>query len=507
MVLAGAGPGDGAVRDRREAGRRGRFVRRARAALLAAAVLVGLALPVPGARALSVRVNGAVLRLDPAPVVVSGRTLVPMRAIAEALGAEVAWEAASRTAVVSLGARRVEIVPGRRTARIDGAEAALDQPALVVAGRTMLPLRFVAEALGFRVAYDAAADAAEIVDPALEAASRRFRLSTGRAVTVQVVTADLARYGVKTVLAGGRVGRVESLEGMARRHGAAAAINGGYFNAYAADLPRLPFGTLIVDGRVAHLGNYGSSLAVTAEGEVRIRSAKPEFKGYVGVQVAHPWDEWRKNWWTTYVNRIAAADGSEVVIHTPDAFGDTTGSAAGTQVVVKAGRVAWPVRGEPAFIPPDGFVIQLTGENEAKLADRFQTGTEVRYSVGFTDRWTGERLPWDGAAQMVTAGPELVRDGKVAVTPESVRAEGFSEAKITTMSIPRSAVGVTADGRLLLVTVPSATVYEMGEVMAALGAREAMCLDGGASSGLWVGGRYVTRPGRELSNALVLVPR
>lgn len=488
--------------DRKMTGMGARLV--LRAALLAA---LWLALPSPGVRALAVRVNGAALRLDPAPVVVSGRTLVPMRPIAEALGAEVAWDEAARTAVVSLGGRRVEIAPGKRTARVDAAEVELDQPALVIGGRTLLPLRFVAESLGFTVAYDAAANAAEIVDPALALGTRKVRVSGGRTVTAQVLTADLGRYRVKTVLAGGRVGRVESLEGMARRHGAAAAVNGGYFNAYAADLPRLPFGTLIVDGRLAHLGNYGSSLAVTSEGEVRIRSAKPEFKGYVGVRVEHPWDEWRKNWWTTYVNRIAAEGGSEVVIHTPDGFADTTGSAAGTQVVVKAGRVAWPVRGEPAFIPPDGFVIQLTGENEAKLADRFQTGTEVRYTVGFVDRWTGERLPWDGAAQMVTAGPELVRDGRVAVTPESVRAEGFAEAKITALSIPRSAVGVTGDGRLLLVTVPSATVYEMGEVMAALGAREAMCLDGGASSGLWVRGRYATRPGRELSNALLLVPR
>lgn len=474
-----------------------------RAAIVAA---LWLTLPAPGAQALTVRVNGAVLPLDPAPVVVSGRTLVPMRPIAEALGAQVAWDEASRTAVVTFGDRRVEIAPGKRTARVGAAEAELDQPALVISGRTLLPLRFVAESLGFKVTFDAATGTAEIADPALALGTREFRLSTGRTVAARVVAADLRRYRVRTVLAGGRVGRVESLEGMARRHGAAAAINGSYFNAYAADLPRLPFGTLVVDGRVAHLGNYGSSLVVTPDGEVRIRSVKPEFKGYVGVKVDHPWDEWQKNWWTTYVNRVASAGGSEVVIHTPDGFGDTTGSAAGTQIVVKGGRVAWPVRGEPAFIPPDGFVIQLTGENEAKLAPRFQTGTEVSYTVGFVDRWTGERLPWDGARHMVTAGPELVRDGKPTVTLESVKAEGFTEAKITTLAIPRSAVGVTADGRLLLVTVPSATVYEMGEVMAALGAREAMCLDGGASSGLWVGGRYVTKPGRELSNALVLVP-
>jgi exopolysaccharide biosynthesis protein len=82
--------------------------------------------------------------------------------------------------------------------------------------------------------------------------------------------------------------------------------------------------------------------------------------------------------------------------------------------------------------------------------------------------------------------------------------EGFSSEKILTYSMARSAVGVTKDNKLLLVTVNSATIGELAEIMKSLGAYNAMNLDGGASSGLYYKGSYLTTPGRELSNALVI---
>ncbi len=63
------------------------------------------------------------------------------------------------------------------------------------------------------------------------------------------------------------------------------------------------------------------------------------------------------------------------------------------------------------------------------------------------------------------------------------------------------------NGSALLVTVPNATVVELAGVMRLLGAYNAMNLDGGASSGLWVEGRYLTAPGRDVSHALVIVKR
>ncbi|MDI9583887.1 MAG: phosphodiester glycosidase family protein, partial [Acidobacteriota bacterium] len=109
---------------------------------------------------------------------------------------------------------------------------------------------------------------------------------------------------------------------------------------------------------------------------------------------------------------------------------------------------------------------------------------------------------WREANEVIGCGPRLLADGRIAVDPAS---EGFSSDKILSASSSRSMVGVTRDGRLLLAT-SSGTVRQMADVMKALGAWDAMNLDGGASSGLWVQGRYLTTPGRQIGNALLIVP-
>ncbi|MGH2403023.1 MAG: phosphodiester glycosidase family protein, partial [bacterium] len=101
-------------------------------------------------------------------------------------------------------------------------------------------------------------------------------------------------------------------------------------------------------------------------------------------------------------------------------------------------------------------------------------------------------------------GPRLLRGGEASV---DALAEGFSYPKILTLSLPRSAIGLTRRGTLLLVTSGSATIVELARLMRALGAHDAMNLDGGASSGVWTDGRYLTTPGRDLSHALVVVRR
>ena len=99
------------------------------------------------------------------------------------------------------------------------------------------------------------------------------------------------------------------------------------------------------------------------------------------------------------------------------------------------------------------------------------------------------------------AGPRLLTEGRITVDPIS---EGFSHEKILSLPGARSMVGVTRDGWLIMAT-SSGTVRQMADVMKTLGAWNAMNLDGGASSGLWVQGRYLTTPGRRISNALLVL--
>ena len=121
---------------------------------------------------------------------------------------------------------------------------------------------------------------------------------------------------------------------------------------------------------------------------------------------------------------------------------------------------------------------------------------EVLPGAAFEDRYPDGSV--DGALQ---AGPRLVQDGATALNPQR---EGFRDPKILTSSGARSALGLTTDHKLILLTTGAATINQLAAIMKSAGAWQAMNLDGGASSGLYYNGAYLTRPGRLLSNALLV---
>lgn len=92
------------------------------------------------------------------PVIIQGRTMLPVRAIVEALGGTVSWDAARRAVGVVFGARNLELIIAKSFAVVNGIPVAID-PAnalvvpVIVKGRTMLPVRFVAEQLGATVGW------------------------------------------------------------------------------------------------------------------------------------------------------------------------------------------------------------------------------------------------------------------------------------------------------------------------------------------------------------------
>ena len=92
--------------------------------------------------------------LDVAPVIRSDRTMVPMRFIGEALGAQVDWEDASRKVTYSIDDIKIELFIGKKTARLNGKNITLDVAPVIVSERTMVPLRFVGEYMGATVDWD-----------------------------------------------------------------------------------------------------------------------------------------------------------------------------------------------------------------------------------------------------------------------------------------------------------------------------------------------------------------
>jgi|GEM_PF-3467066 len=102
----------------------------------------------------TVLLNGNRLTFDTPPVVTDGRVLVPMRTIFEALGARVAWSAPTITA--TRGADVIILTMGSRTVSVRGRNETIDVAPGIVGGRTLVPLRFVSQALGAQVAWDPA---------------------------------------------------------------------------------------------------------------------------------------------------------------------------------------------------------------------------------------------------------------------------------------------------------------------------------------------------------------
>ena len=101
-----------------------------------------------------VSVNGTYLTFDQSPVIKNGRLLVPMSAIFQALGAEVSWDAASRTVTAAADGKRIILTIGQSVATVDGTSITLDAAATIENSRTMVPLRFIAEALDAEVVWD-----------------------------------------------------------------------------------------------------------------------------------------------------------------------------------------------------------------------------------------------------------------------------------------------------------------------------------------------------------------
>lgn len=99
-------------------------------------------------------IGGTQVQSDVSPLIQNGRTLVPLRAVGEFLGATVSWNSKERSASVQLGATRIALTIGSGSALVDGRAVPLDVPAQIIEGRTMVPLRFIAESFGAEVRWD-----------------------------------------------------------------------------------------------------------------------------------------------------------------------------------------------------------------------------------------------------------------------------------------------------------------------------------------------------------------
>lgn len=121
------------------------------AALTLAALLLGLLGTASAESPVTIEIDGQVQSLAVQPVIINGTTLVPVRGIFENLGGQVAWDGATQTATVTRGTTQVVLRIGEPTISVNGKPVQLTTLPEVINGSTMVPLRVISEALGAEV--------------------------------------------------------------------------------------------------------------------------------------------------------------------------------------------------------------------------------------------------------------------------------------------------------------------------------------------------------------------
>ena len=509
---------------------------RCMAALLAAAALAGVAPGVAGARALP-------LGAPNLPEARTARSLAPGLSLTRiqrgaAPAAESYTVSVGFTAVAAdADALAMQLAAEGFGARVETiTQRAADDPAPG-------PLGYVVRAGSFTTQADATALRNSIVAAGHASARVDWTGEDGGATTgpwvVQVLTIDPRRFRgtVAPVLGSGFVPGREKLTSISARLHAIAAVNGGYFVVTNADGTEGDLaGISVVRGRLASEAVAGrTSLVLPSPGGVGarisslwtrdvVRSSDGAVRELDGVErgpglIRACGGVGGDQPTILPKHDFTCTDASEVIRYT-SLFGPATPPGDGAEAVLdKAGRVTAlrGARGGP--IPVGGSVLSGTGDGAGWLREHARPGRRI--AVRLRVRSEAGPLALRRTLGVVNGGPRLLRAGRPAIP---ARAEGFVWPdnaeffwRFGVRRNPRTMAGLTRDGRLLLVTVDGhaagfsvgATFQEEAGIMRALGARDAVNLDGGGSTTMTVGGRLVNRPSdatgeRPIGDAIVV---
>ncbi len=103
---------------------------------------------------IQVFIDGLPVAFDVQPVIINDRTMVPFRAVAEALDVKVTWYGPDRTVIATDGDLSVRLQIGNKTAYRNEAPVILESPPVIINDRTLIPLRFFGEAFSCKVEWD-----------------------------------------------------------------------------------------------------------------------------------------------------------------------------------------------------------------------------------------------------------------------------------------------------------------------------------------------------------------
>lgn len=116
---------------------------------------------------ITVMLLGNKLSFDTEPVIINDRTMVPMRAVFEGLGMTVSWDDITRRVTATGGGKEIVLTVGSENALVNGEGVDLDSPPIIIEGRTLVPLRFIGEASGLRVFWSTSPERRVTIMPPL----------------------------------------------------------------------------------------------------------------------------------------------------------------------------------------------------------------------------------------------------------------------------------------------------------------------------------------------------
>lgn len=117
-------------------------------------MIYGTIMPIQAAEDIKVCIDGNFVKFDVKPQIIDGRTMVPIRAIFEAMGATVLWNDSNKTATCTKDNTVVKMTLGEKFRDVDGIRLSMDVAPVIVDGRILTPARYVAESFGYVVEWD-----------------------------------------------------------------------------------------------------------------------------------------------------------------------------------------------------------------------------------------------------------------------------------------------------------------------------------------------------------------
>ncbi len=334
---------------------------------------------------------------------------------------------------------------------------------------------------------------AKDIAPGIQHKQLMERLPSGP-VRINVLEIDPQNPAVNITpaLASNRMGAKANVAAMVAGNQAVAGINGSFFKQDKG----IPLGILIINQELISGPIYDRvAMAITPNNQIVMDRVR------LGGEVLLP-DRRRVAIHTINQPRVKS---NQTVLYTTR-WGKQAPPVPqdGLQILIRQDRVAAVSQTESLPIPQDGMVLSGPASPEMLALSSMSPYVPVSLNV-YT-------LPdWSGMKHAVGGGPWLVKNGTPYV---DLQAQHFTSRSLGSRE-PRSAVGVTAQGKMLLVTVDGRqkgvsigmTLYELAHLMKKLGAVNAMNLDGGSSTQMSVYGRTVNRPSAGsigVSNSLII---